>query len=180
MELKRVFRILKEETKYQNPWLIVKELTTEKGGKQGIYGVVHRSDTSTLIIESTNHSILFLKQYRFPTNSYGWELPMGGIETDEESIDAASRELSEETGISIQLRKLGEFHPAPGLTPQKVFVFCGEISDLEVQKVIDFNEQVDEIIERRFFSYEEISSMIKNGEISDGFTLSSLSLLKWR
>lgn len=179
MQLKREFKIIDEEIKYRNPWLCVKELKTLKDGKKGIYGVVYRSDTSAIIIKTIDSKILLLKQYRFPTDSFGWELPMGGIEDNETPQKAAERELFEETGIKCKLSQLGSFYPVPGLTPQKVFAFSGIISDEKIKNVVNSEIVTDEIIERKFFSLDEISKMIKNNEISDGFTLSTLSLLKW-
>lgn len=180
MEHKRTFKVLNEEIKYKNPWITVCELTTEKDGKNGIYGVVHRSDSSTLLIKTLDEKILFVRQYRFPTDTYSWELPMGGIDKPETPFEAANRELREETGLDASLAEIGKFYPVPGLTPQKVYVFQGIIDNSMRKRLTAKENLVDEIVERKFFSCDEIKKMIKNGQISDGFTLCSLSLLAWR
>lgn len=176
--MKRNFKVTSKTVKYKNPWMTVIELATESEGKSGIYGVIEREDSAILVVESIDRKILLVKQYRYPTNSYSWELPMGGINEGELPLSGAIRELEEEAGCQVALTKIGEFHPVPGLTPQKAFVFYGQVSMDEIQKIHDYNQDIDEIIDRKFFSYDEIDSMIRNNEITDGFTLSSLSV--WR
>ena len=180
MRNKRIFNVTNETVKYQNPWMKVVELETETDGRKGIYGIVERDDSAIVIVESTDKKILFVNQYRYPTKSCSWELPMGGLESGEQPLVGAIRELIEETGCKVDLKKIGEFNPVPGLTPQKAYVFYGKISTEESDKVNEYKEDVDEITDRRFFSKDEIRSMICNQEISDGFTLCSLAVYMWR
>lgn len=177
MSNKREFKVISETIKYQNQWMKVVELATITDGNEGIYGVVERSDSATIIVESPEKKILFVRQYRFPTKSYSWELPMGGLNKNELPIVGALRELEEETGYGIELKKIGEFKPVPGLTPQTAFVYYGEISDSDAKKINEFNQNTDEITDRRFFSKDEIKQMISSHEISDGFTLCSLAIM---
>lgn len=180
MKQNRVFKVLSESVKYENPWMKVIEYETETDGRKGIYGIVERNNSAIIIIENVEGAILFVKQYRYPIHGDSWELPMGGLETDEFPINGAIRELEEETGCHVTLKKIGQFHPVPGLTPQKAYVFWGKISDIESKIINNFNENVDEITDRCFFSQEKISLMIKEHKITDGFTLGALSILKWR
>lgn len=181
MRNNRDFRILSKQVKYENPWLRVIELETLTDGKKGIYGVVERSDSATIIIESHDNKILFVRQYRFPIQDYSWELPMGGLDNNEFPSAGAVRELEEETGITVELKRIGEFKPVPGLTPQTATVFYGNIGIEEAQKVNEFDQNVDEITDRKFLSKEEIYDMILSNKISDGFTLSSLAMfLFWK
>ena len=65
--------------------------------KDAAGGLVHRSDDQLLFI------------YR----KYRWDLPKGGIEKNELIIEAAQREVKEETGLAdlIVIKKIGEtFH----------------------------------------------------------------------
>jgi 8-oxo-dGTP pyrophosphatase MutT (NUDIX family) len=41
-------------------------------------------------------------QYRYPLNTYSWEVPEGGADPDESNLEAAKRELKEETGLKAQ------------------------------------------------------------------------------
>lgn len=180
MRTDRQFSVLDKVIKYKNPWMTVWELQTETDGKKGIYGIIERADSSVAIIETDDKRILFLKQFRFPTGEYSWELPMGGIDSNESPISAAVRELEEEAGITINLERIGTFRPVPGLTPQRASVFYGRIGGDDICKVEKYDEAVDEITDRRFLTREEIRIMISEGLITDGFTLSSLALFIWR
>lgn len=176
----RVFKVLSKTVKYENPWMKVIEYETETDGQKGIYGVIERSDTAIIIAESADKKILFVNQYRYPIRENSWELPMGGLDEDETPAEGAIRELEEEVGCRVALEEIGAFYPAPGLTPQKAYVFYGKISKEEATKVLLVTEKVDEIVDKHFLSREQISLMLGEHKISDGFTLGALAILKWK
>lgn len=180
MKQVRKFEVLSETLKYENPWMRVIEYETKTDGRKGIYSVIERSDSAIIIVENADGKILFVNQYRYPIHGNSWELPMGGLDVAELPAEGAIRELEEETGCQVNLEKIGEFHPVPGLTPQKAYVFYGKISIEESNKATDFEETVDEIVDRCFFSRSEISVLLKEHKITDGFTLGALAILKWR
>lgn len=53
---------------------------------------VYRPDAEKLVI---------LRQFRYPANDYVYEIPAGLIDQGEEPLDAAVRELREETGLTF-------------------------------------------------------------------------------
>ncbi|MEM7145954.1 MAG: NUDIX hydrolase [Verrucomicrobiota bacterium] len=94
----------KSETKYDNPWLtIVENQVTNPSGGPGIYGVVHFKRIAVGVVPIDDEGNTWLVgQYRYPTNTYEWEIPEGGADPGESPVDAGKRELLEETGITAQ------------------------------------------------------------------------------
>lgn len=86
---------------YDNPWISVSEsAVTNPGGGDGIYGVVHFKNRAIGVVPIDDEGNTWLVgQYRYTLNSYEWEIPEGGCDENERPIDAAKRELREETGI---------------------------------------------------------------------------------
>ncbi|MGL4514820.1 MAG: NUDIX hydrolase [Lacipirellulaceae bacterium] len=82
-------------------------------------------------------------------------------------------ELKEEIGAHVtEISKLGSYYPDSGLMSSIVHVY---IAMVEVGRTVDKNEAISEI---RHVGWGELSTRIANGEIDDGFTLSSLALLR--
>ncbi len=168
------FETEKRRLVYENRWIRVYEDDIIRGGERGIYGVVERQDTVVSVPLSPSHRTVLLRQYRFPTKADSWELPMGGIEKGESVQNAARRELEEETGLAVgQGEVIANYRPVPGLSPQKVAVVVFAISD-DALAGLDFPGQVDDIQSMRICTLENVLRMADVGDITDGFTISSL------
>jgi 8-oxo-dGTP pyrophosphatase MutT (NUDIX family) len=163
---------------YENPWLKVYEHEIKRRESTGIYGVVEREHSVVIIPLSPSNRTVLLKQYRYPTDADSWELPMGGIGANENKEKALQRELAEETGLqALDYKEIGEYHPVPGLTPQRVSVFIVSVTDTELERAFA-SEEADEIQAVRVLSLLEIYEMVEKGDVTDGFTLVSLLYLK--
>lgn len=106
-----------------------------------------RDGVSILPIHDGN--ILLQKQYRYPVNSWQWEIPGGYVDLGENPEDAAVRELKEETGYSVdKLYSLGSFYPSFGSTNEKIWLFAAELrekgkSEKEPGEVIQTEEMTE-------------------------------------
>jgi putative (di)nucleoside polyphosphate hydrolase len=76
------------------------------GAAQNRRGDFFRANVGIAVIRPDGR-VLSLERYGYPGT---WQLPQGGLEVDEEPIDAARRELEEETGLRWdQVELIGEY-----------------------------------------------------------------------
>ena len=102
--------------------------------KNEIREVVEHSGGVCILV--TNHiEILFVKQYRYCFNEEILELPAGKIDEGETPIDAAIRELREETSMKVNnLTNLGKIYPTVGYTNEEIYLYMtDEIKDLNLK-----------------------------------------------
>lgn len=125
----------------------------------------------TAIVENNAGNIVLARIPRYASDTVEWELPAGGVEIGESEIDAAKREVLEETGYSSDNHRLMySYFPMNG-SANKLFhvVHCRALDHVQ-----SFDE--NEVSEIRWFTKDEIKQMIKDKTIKDGFTLTALLL----
>jgi len=125
----------------------------------------------TAIVENEAGDIVFARICRYATGATEWELPAGGVEIGESEIDAAKREVLEETGYSSDNHSLiYSYYPMNGSANKRFhIVHCKAIDRIQ-----DFDQ--DEVSEIRWFTKDEVKKMIKDKAITDGFALTALLL----
>lgn len=128
---------------------------------------------SAVMLAADQDRVLLVKQFRLPAQKDLWELPAGKVDEGETPLEAAKRELIEETGYHAETwEPLVAYYPSPGFVEEKMNLFVatkltkGEATPME-----------DERIEVRWFGREELRRMISAGEIEDGKTL--VGFLLW-
>ena len=119
--------------------------------------------------------IIMVRQYRNAIDRETIEIPAGGLNNPEEpTIDAAARELEEETGYkSEQLEFL--------IRIKTTVAFCNENIDIYVAKNLIPSKQnldEDEFINVEAYSVDELCEMIYAGKIEDSKTVSAIMSYK--
>src|SRR5437016_10705411 len=103
-----------------------------------------------------------------------WERPARRLDPGESPLQAAKRELTEETGYKARKwTKLVTFYASPGYVAEKMTIFLA--TDLTEGKAQPMD---DERIECRWFSSAEIDSMLRSGKIIDGKTM--IGFFTWK
>lgn len=112
---------------YESPWVSVELVDVEQpGGSRFEHHVVRTRPASGTVVVDHERGVLLLWRHRFITDTWGYEIPAGGIDDGESPADAASREVLEETGWSVDnVEPLISFHPSNGLSDQVFHIFVG-------------------------------------------------------
>jgi ADP-ribose pyrophosphatase len=96
----------------------------------GVFSIIEASDWAIVVpvLETAaGKEFLMVWQWRHGLRGLSLEFPGGVFEPGEQSEEAASRELLEETGYRAgKIRKLGEFSPNPAIMSNKVHFFLAE------------------------------------------------------
>ena len=136
--------------------------------------VVRHIGSAVMMAVDEKKRVLLVRQYRLPAEKDLWELPAGRLEEGEKPLDAAKRELAEETGYSAsQWSKLASFWVSPGYVQERMTIFLAEGLTAGEATPMD-----DERIETRWFKRKELGKMINSGKIEDAKTI--IGFLTWR
>ncbi len=168
VETNNPWRLLSSQNIYDNPWISVREdQVVRPDGDKGIYGVVHFKNTAIGILAIEGENIYLVGQYRYPLESYSWEIPEGGCAEHEEPLDAAQRELEEETGLQAQKWiKGGEAHLSNSVTDEHAIWFVAtELTQSECRP-----EGTEQLHVRRI-PFAEAVRMALAGQITDALSL---------
>jgi ADP-ribose pyrophosphatase len=128
--------------------------------------VRHRGSAVMMPVDDWNR-ILLVRQYRLPAGKFLWELPAGKVDEGENPLQAARRELIEETGYRAKKwTKLASFFVSPGYVQERMTVYLAEDLTAGESKPMD-----DERIETQWFKRKHVARMIQDGEIEDAKTI---------
>ena len=115
--------------------------------------------------------VLFVRQFRYPLNREIIEIPAGLIENGETPLEAAQRELREETGYKAERwTEMPAIWTSPGFSDEKLYTYFAENLVHAPLKPDD-----DEDITLLRYSEEEVRSLLDSREPQDAKTLMALA-----
>lgn len=116
------------------------------------------------VIVETEKGFVVLREYRYPIKEWSYEFAAGIIDDGELTIDAAVREVKEETGyVADEIISLGEFYPSFGATDEKIYLFYAKCSKKE-----DTQKEILELIECETMTEQQIDKLITSGKFKHG------------
>lgn len=131
------------------------------------------SSAATIIVVKDN-KVLIQREYSYPSNQKLFQFPGGGVLASEKPEVGANRELMEEAGFQANsLKLLGSYLMNNRRSTQRMYVFLA--TDLVEQSL---NKDPEEELESFWFSEDEVSRMIKDGDIINVHSLASWCLYK--
>jgi 8-oxo-dGTP pyrophosphatase MutT (NUDIX family) len=170
------WKVLSAKEVYGNSWIRVTEYSViNPSGGPGIYGKVHFKNLAIGIVPLDEQLNTYLVgQFRFPIEEYSWEIPEGGCPTRENPLEAAKRELEEETGlIAHSWEKIMEMHISNSVTDEHAFIYLAW--DLEQHSPSP--EETEQLVVKKL-PFEEAYRMADEGVITDSITVAALFKIK--
>jgi ADP-ribose pyrophosphatase len=110
--------------------------------------------------------ILLIRQYRYASGDYMYEIPAGRLDPGEDPTACAHRELREETGCSAaSMQHLYTIYTTPGFTDEKIHIFLA--SQLTQG---DAAREADEFLTVEPVKLSRALELVKSGELNDAKT----------
>ena len=138
---------------------------------------VRDSASAVLIVAHTvDDKYIMTKQYKHGAQQVVLEFPAGKIDEGEEVLDAAKRELREETGSNAGTLTLGPtFFEDPTNSRGKVYVVFAEAVEHKHAQDLDETEAIDLII----LSRDELLKALQDGQIQVGASAAAGYMALW-
>lgn len=175
---RRPWKHLSSRLVAENPWWRYRLDEFElPDGRRGEYHVASTHGSVMIVPIEDDGSFVVVEQYRYLARRDSFEFPAGGIGEGESPLEAAVRELAEETGLEGQLEPLGVYCPWNGVTDELCHVFVAR-SLRPVADPVPADETEDLGIER--WSRERLGDAIREGSLWDGMTLAAFAMVSVR
>ncbi len=153
---------------------VTQDIALDPDGFEIKRAIVQHEGSAVVMPVDDQNRVLLVRQYRLPAKQYLWELPAGRVDPGETVLQAAKRELTEETGYRARkMQKLIEFWASPGFLAEKMTIYLATGLSAGMQTPME-----DERIEIEWFTIDQIDALIAKGKIPDAKTM--LGFFRWR
>ena len=163
---------MQRRTLVDNKWVkFLEDKFQLPNGSDCTYYHAQKSDAVMAIAvegkESAAHTYI-VNQHRHPIGKTIWQFPIGGFDAStEDPVEAARKELREETGVVAgDMHYLGSFYADPGFTNQKLHI-CATNTILEIGSPKLESSEYGLISKR--MPIASISELIESGEMGDAW-----------
>jgi 8-oxo-dGTP pyrophosphatase MutT (NUDIX family) len=119
------WRVHSEQALYADQWLDIRLADVElPDGRHIDHRVIRTGPGAGAVVLNGQQEVLLLWRHRFITDTWAYEIPMGGIDAGEDPATAAAREVEEETGwCPGPLQPLLYVEPSNGLMDARHHIF---------------------------------------------------------
>lgn len=163
-------RTLHYETVYKGPIFSVEShIVALPNGLNSKRDIIKHNGAAAVIAITEDNKLLLVKQYRKALEDSIFEIPAGKVDRNENPLEAAQRELMEETNYEAkEWYKLVDMSVSPGYLTEKITLFVAR--DLYVSKK-GLKLDADEFVEVYELDRQSVENLIQTGKICDAKTL---------
>lgn len=155
--------VLESEYLFKRPWLTAKRehVKLPTGAEIKDFYVLEYPDFCNVIAITKEGKFLMERQYRHAQHLTAYEMPAGCVETGEEPMEAAKRELYEETGFGGgRWSHFMTTSPNPGACTNYSYTFLA----VGVEQISSQHLEASEDIKVVLMEEEEVLHLLKNDE----------------
>lgn len=135
------------------------------------YTVIKKPDAVVIIATDESGQLISLQEYKYAVDQVMNTLPAGHIDENENSLEAAKRELREETGYEAEAwEELGTFYDFPSKDSHKSYL----VKATNAHKTYNTSHERTESIVVRVIPIEELKKEVKEGKWKANIVLSAL------
>ena len=142
-----------------------------KNDSEAEFYIIETTDWANVLAITPDYQVVIVNQYRFGIEKTSWELPGGVIDSGEDPVKAALRELEEETGyVARSSRLIGDLNPNPAIMDNHCYLVLAEGVECHREQNWDEHEE----IEIKTVPLDEVYRMAHAGEITHSLMLNTL------
>lgn len=159
---------------FTNPRFRIRQDQVRLPNGHGItYAYLETRGALWVVPVTTDGQIILIRQYRYPSDDWCWELPAGGLHDHDGSLETLARhELAQEVGATCdELVYVNWFYGASGVIHLVCHVMLARGTRLDLTP----QREETEFIEIHPMPMEQALSLARGGAMKDG--LSALALL---
>ena len=167
------WKVLESEYLVRRPWLTARRDRLELPDGRIIpeYYVLEYPDWVNVIAITKDGQFVMERQYRHAARKISLELPCGVMEEGETPLEAAQRELLEETGFGGgQWKKLMELSPNPSAMSNTTHCFLA----IGVEKIAEQHLDETEELSVLFMTKEEVKRMLNENQACQALMVAPL------
>ncbi len=173
---KPLWKVLKDKKVYETPIFSLNEKVVKPDGNEtpASFYVLNAPEWINVIALTAEKEIVLVEQYRHGIHESTLEIPGGMVDKGESPIEAAKRELLEETGFSsTEWKMMGKTSSNPAIMSNFTHLYIAENCIKTDEISLDGHED----IEVHVLPLKEFLTLVESGVVHHAIVLAAVSKL---
>ncbi len=169
------WKLLKREEVFASKFVSVYKDTLEIHNGKIIddYYVVKKHDYIIIVATDEEGKLIVLNEFKYGAGKFMFGLPAGHIEKNMSSLDAAKKELLEETGYGEgTFEEIGPYYEAPTKDLNTLYLVRAK----NVTKISEPHLENSELLTVQLLTIDDVKKQIKEQKWQASFAISALAL----
>lgn len=171
---KPLWKIVKDTKVFETPVFTLHQvdLLPDNNEKQVPFYVLNAPEWINIIALTPERTIVLVEQYRAGIHESSLEIPGGMVDEHEKPLDAAKRELLEETGfVADSWKKIGKTSSNPAILSNFTHIYLAENCKKIQEQQTDGNED----IQVHMMPLQDFLDLVGNGTIHHSIVMAAVS-----